>query len=94
MGDTATIRYSAMHDDGKVAHSAAERTLVVGMRELHGVGGDIGMATMLVGERCLLTCGESFTYPGVGRLTFDLTMISKRSPGEVRRSRRSRACSP
>ena len=53
------------------------------MRECHGLGADIGIASMRVGERCLLTCSKDYTYgeaftgrdvPPDGLITFDITL--------------------
>eukprot|EP00965_Chrysotila_dentata_P149668 4942374-Pleurochrysis_carterae.AAC.1 len=54
------------------------------MRRLHGIGADICLSSMRVGERCLLTVSPSYSYgdhgappkipPGT-QITFDLELV-------------------
>ena len=87
MGDKLTIRYSAMLDDGRVVLGGAKTTdVTLGMRMMWGTGGDIGLVSMRVGERCLLTCESDFTFgadgcaaggvPPGARLTFDVELLA------------------
>mmetsp|Transcript_36113 Transcript_36113/g.77047 ORF Transcript_36113/g.77047 Transcript_36113/m.77047 type:complete len:157 (-) Transcript_36113:204-674(-) len=94
VGQTVMVRFSAMLDDGRVVDAHVGRKLIVGMRQLHGIGADIGLATMKVGERCLLTCSPGFTYGDAGapasnippgeNITFDIQVVDSHTPGALR----------
>ena len=90
MGDKVVISYRGMLDDGHVfvdshtkTNKSGELEITLGMREMFGTGGDLGIVSMRVGERALLTChsefacgvaGQGDAIPPNSRLTFDVTL--------------------
>ena len=99
MGDKVRIKYSAMLDDGTmfassstVRNKTGEIEITLGMREMYGTGGDLGLVSMRVGERAMITASPEFSYgeEGVGkaippnaRLTFDATLIAIIDPASA-----------
>jgi len=73
MGDKVKVKYIGMLDDGTVfatsqtkLNPSGEYTITLGMREMWGTGGDLGLVSMREGERCMLTCHSEFAYGDQG----------------------------
>ena len=90
MGEKIRVKYMGMLDDGTVFASSATKKrgdvieITLGMREMWGTGGDIGLASMRPGERAMITCHNEFGFgaggvseaniPPNARLTFDVEL--------------------
>jgi len=78
------IRFAQLDDGKVVASSPGDSTEVtLGMRELYGTGGDLGLVSMRVGERALISCHSDFAaghegaagVPPDARLTLEVSLL-------------------
>jgi hypothetical protein len=86
MGQCVHVKYSVFRDDGHVITSSPKAEVTLGMRQLWGTGGDLGLLTMKVGERALITCEHEFSgtdSEGVNRVTLEVTLLAIISRSEV-----------
>lgn len=81
--DDGTVFVDSSQLGGKF-NKTGETEVMLGMRELFGSGGDIGLVSMRPGERALITCDSEFALgdagvdkfiPANSRLTFDVTLL-------------------
>ena len=96
----STCRHPQL-DDGHVfvdshtkTNKSGELEITLGMRQMFGTGGDLGIASMRVGERAMITCHSEFACGAAGqgeaippnsRLTFDVSLVKNREDTRVLR---------
>ena len=78
MGCILKLDYSIYLDDGRVLKEGRGKEVRLGMRALWGTGADIGLLSMKVGERAIVSCEAEFAGPQDGhpRTTLDLRLIA------------------
>ena len=83
MGDTLLVSYFVTLEDGSVLASGEKKEVTVGQRQLWGTPGDIGLRSMLVGERATITGLFEFADPHP-RINLDVRLhaiVAEWSPG-------------
>ena len=91
MGDKVRVKYSVFLDNGSVVNQSGLRggdeTLRVGMREMWGTGGDLGLSSMSAGEKAMLLCEHEFAGPeaGTGKMNVEVLLHDIIDPAEAER---------
>lgn len=86
MGNYIEVKWNGYVEDGRVLTESGGKTVRLGMRELWGTGADLGLFTMTVGERAVLTLEHEFSGVDEGmapKLFLDLTLLAIINPTEM-----------
>lgn len=91
MGDKVRINYSCFLDNGRVVAQSGLRggdeTIRIGMREMWGTAGDLGLLSMTAGEKSILICEHEFAGPeaGSGKTNVEVRLHEIIDPAEAER---------
>eukprot|EP00326_Haptolina_ericina_P002418 CAMPEP_0181205104 /NCGR_PEP_ID=MMETSP1096-20121128/20289_1 /TAXON_ID=156174 ORGANISM="Chrysochromulina ericina, Strain CCMP281" /NCGR_SAMPLE_ID=MMETSP1096 /ASSEMBLY_ACC=CAM_ASM_000453 /LENGTH=129 /DNA_ID=CAMNT_0023295845 /DNA_START=234 /DNA_END=623 /DNA_ORIENTATION=- len=86
MAQVVHVTFMGTLDDGRVILQKSDEEIQLGMRQMWGTAGDLGLFTMAVGERALIVCEHEFGAISGGvsqRVTFDVQLLSIVDPATI-----------